>query len=316
LLAATATSAKQPINNRFLNHRPADLDIKSESTASNAEVSQHSPTNQATNSSSVIATPAATLIELHQQDQSLEATAVEAVRNQPLLPPLQSHLPPPAQPGSPTDLKMRNILNTKKRMIHRYFDELSHTYMQGHNQDTDFTLKDSSQQVVLDRVRSTMSKITAYTEFRSVASVNYNSDMHGMSSIVSSVDFDLSYEHFAMAGVTKRIKIFDFANIVERPQGVHYPLYEMSHNAKLSCVNWNRYFRQQLACSDYEGVVSLWDAEQGTLIKSYQEHEKRCWGVQFCNVDPRLLASGSDDSKVCVPIFLFSFFFFDLILGI
>ena len=29
-----------------------------------------------------------------------------------------------------------------------------------------------------------------------------------------------------------------------------------------------------------------------------QEHEKRCWGVQFCDVDPRLLASASDDSKV------------------
>lgn len=119
-----------------------------------------------------------------------------------------------------------------------------------------------------------------------------------MSSIVSSVDFDKSYEHFAMAGVTKRIKIFDFANILERPYGVHYPLYEMVHNAKLSCVSWNRYFRQQLACSDYEGVVTLWDSEAGSLIRSYQEHEKRCWGVQFCDVDPRLLASASDDSKV------------------
>ncbi len=204
-------------------------------------------------------------------------------------------------PQSPTtDLKMKTILNTKKRVIHRYFDELSQTYMQAHNRDLDFNVKSAGQpaQSVLNQVRSTMSKITNYSEFRSVASVNYNSDMYGMSSIVSSVDFDQSYEHFAMAGVTKRIKIFDFQNIIERPHGVHYPLYEMAHNAKLSCVNWNRYFRQQLACSDYEGVVSLWDAEAGSLIKSYQEHEKRCWGVQFCNVDPRLLASGSDDSKV------------------
>jgi E3 ubiquitin-protein ligase RFWD2 len=115
---------------------------------------------------------------------------------------------------------------------------------------------------------------------------------------VSSVDFDKSFEHFAMAGVTKRIKIFDFENILERPYGVHYPQYEMVHNAKLSCVSWNRYFRQQLVCSDYEGVVTLWDAEAGSLIRSYQEHEKRCWGVQFCDVDPRLLASASDDSKV------------------
>jgi len=72
----------------------------------------------------------------------------------------------------------------------------------------------------------------------------------------------------------------------------------MNHNAKLSCLNWNRYFGNQLACSDYDGVVTLWDADAGTLTRSLQEHEKRCWSVQFCDVDPRLLASASDDSKV------------------
>jgi len=28
-----------------------------------------------------------------------------------------------------------------------------------------------------------------------------------------------------------------------------------------------------------------------------QEHEKRCWSVDFNHVDPKLLASGSDDAK-------------------
>lgn len=202
-----------------------------------------------------------------------------------------------ALPQSPTN-QIQTLLNNKKRIINRYFDELSQTYVQSHNKDLkDFNLK-GTQVGVLDHIRSTVNKITNYTELRSIASVNYNSDLHSVSSIVSSVDFDKSYEHFAMAGVTKRIKIFDFLNIIDRPYGVHYPQYEMVHNAKLSCVSWNRYFRQQLACSDYDGVVTLWDAEAGSLIRSYQEHEKRCWGVQFCDVDPRLLASGSDDSKV------------------
>ena len=206
--------------------------------------------------------------------------------------------------------RIQSMLATKKRIIHRYFDELSQTYIQLHNRDIDqFELhnhqqqrvdrtKSSSQSLVLDKLRNSVSKITTYSEIRSIASVNYNNDSYSMSSIVSSVDFDKSYEHFAMAGVTKRIKIFDFANILDRPYAVHYPLSEMVHNAKLSCVSWNRYFRQQLACSDYDGVVTLWDAETSTLMRSYQEHEKRCWGVQFCDVDPRLLASASDDSKV------------------
>lgn len=151
---------------------------------------------------------------------------------------------------------------------------------------------------MLDQLRSTVSKMTEYSEIRCLASVNYNSELYAVSSIVSSVDFDKTYEHFAMAGVTKRIKIFNFPNILAKPNGVHYPLYEMTHNAKISCVSWNRYYRHQLVCSDYEGCVTLWDAESGSLVRSYQEHEKRCWGVSFCDVDPRLIASGSDDSKV------------------
>jgi E3 ubiquitin-protein ligase RFWD2 len=227
-----------------------------------------------------------------------ESTPIAAIKSSNELNTQQ--IEPSSSKSSP--VKIQSILACKKRIIHRYFDELSHKYVQSHNTDLkDFNLKDrtkGSQSIVLDQIRDTVSKITTYSEFKCIASVNYNNDLYSMSSIVSSVDFDKSYEHFAMAGVTKRIKIFDFANILDRPYGVHYPLYEMVHNAKLSCVSWNRYFRQQLACSDYEGVVTLWDAEAGNLVRSYQEHEKRCWGVQFCDVDPRLLASASDDSKV------------------
>ena len=33
------------------------------------------------------------------------------------------------------------------------------------------------------------------------------------------------------------------------------------------------------------------------LVTVFQEHEKRCWSVDFNHKDPKLLASGSDDSK-------------------
>lgn len=32
-------------------------------------------------------------------------------------------------------------------------------------------------------------------------------------------------------------------------------------------------------------------------LLSFQEHEKRCWSVDFNLMDPKLLASGSDDAK-------------------
>jgi E3 ubiquitin-protein ligase RFWD2 len=202
--------------------------------------------------------------------------------------------------SSPTTI----ISNKKRTKVHCHFDELSQSYIQSYNRDLtlkEFNIKDCTKNssIILDKIRETVNKITNCNEMKCIASVNYNtSDTYSLSNIVSAVDFDCSYEHFALAGVTKRIKIYDFGNILSKPNNIHYPQYEMTHLAKLSCISWNKYFKQQIVCSDYEGAVTLWDSEQGTLIRSYQEHDKRCWGVQFCSVDPRLIASASDDTKV------------------
>lgn len=64
-----------------------------------------------------------------------------------------------------------------------------------------------------------------------------------------------------------------------------------------SSISWSSYHKGLLASSDYEGTVTLWDAFTGTKTRSFQEHEKRCWSVDFNHVDPKLLASGSDDAK-------------------
>lgn len=64
-----------------------------------------------------------------------------------------------------------------------------------------------------------------------------------------------------------------------------------------SCVTWSAYHKGLLASSDYEGTVTLWDAFTGTKSRLFQEHEKRCWSVDFNRMDPKLLASGSDDAK-------------------
>jgi E3 ubiquitin-protein ligase RFWD2 len=53
-----------------------------------------------------------------------------------------------------------------------------------------------------------------------------------------------------------------------------------------------------MASSDYEGVVSIWDAATGQLMQSFDEHKRRTWSVDYSKVDPTLLASGSDDSTV------------------
>ena len=36
----------------------------------------------------------------------------------------------------------------------------------------------------------------------------------------------------------------------------------------------------------------------GKEIEKFSHHQKRCWSVDFNSIDPNLLASGSDDTKV------------------
>jgi len=126
-------------------------------------------------------------------------------------------------------------------------------------------------------------------------------------------------EYFATAGVTKKIKIFEYANILNEVADVHFPIREMSCRSKISCLSWNSYVKSQIASSDYEGIISLWDgncpalpcpggcffkflfglyttANVGQTVIQFEEHEKRAWSVDFSRTDPRLLVSASDDT--------------------
>eukprot|EP00245_Coleochaete_scutata_P002317 TRINITY_DN13018_c0_g2_i1.p1 TRINITY_DN13018_c0_g2~~TRINITY_DN13018_c0_g2_i1.p1 ORF type:complete len:321 (+),score=40.09 TRINITY_DN13018_c0_g2_i1:143-964(+) len=72
----------------------------------------------------------------------------------------------------------------------------------------------------------------------------------------------------------------------------------MASRSKLSCICWNSYIKSHIASSDYEGHVQLWDASTGQPVVEYEEHEKRTWSVDFSRLDPKHLASGSDDGTV------------------
>jgi E3 ubiquitin-protein ligase RFWD2 len=47
-------------------------------------------------------------------------------------------------------------------------------------------------------------------------------------------------------------------------------------------------------------VVSVWDVSTSGLLHEYEAHSKRIWSVDFCEADPSLLVSGSDDCAVKV----------------
>ncbi|XP_067941565.1 E3 ubiquitin-protein ligase COP1-like [Watersipora subatra] len=157
---------------------------------------------------------------------------------------------------------------------------------------------DPSDSSGLEQFSSALSKFVRYQEFRQLASLNYTSDMYSMYSIVSSIEFDKDADYFAIAGVTKKIKVYDYQQVVRDVVDVHYPLAEMSCASKISCLAWSPYLKNELASSDYEGTVTMWDPFTASKTHVYQEHEKRCWCVDFNKMNPRLMASGSDDSKV------------------
>lgn len=60
--------------------------------------------------------------------------------------------------------------------------------------------------------------------------------------ILSSIEFDRDRAVFATAGVSKRISLFDYANVLAHPNvQQHCPAAELVTRSKLSCLSWNKY---------------------------------------------------------------------------
>ncbi|KAJ1726097.1 hypothetical protein LPJ61_005423, partial [Coemansia biformis] len=193
----------------------------------------------------------------------------------------------------------------------------------------------------LGEFMETLTTVARYERFSQVAALRYG-DSTASAAIVASIEFDRDEELFAVAGVARKIKIYDYMNVMQqaeawsdynggkahlrqpRRQGgrqewwsregdtaedepvaplstmMQYPAAEYTNRSKISCLSFNPYIKAQLACSDYDGTVSLWDVGAGTPTMSLGEHEKRAWSLDFSHADPTRLCSGSDDGKVKV----------------
>ncbi|XP_020099158.1 protein SPA1-RELATED 3 isoform X2 [Ananas comosus] len=123
-------------------------------------------------------------------------------------------------------------------------------------------------------------------------------DLLSSSNLVCSLGFDRDKDFFATAGVNKKIKVFDCNMILNEDRDIHYPVVEMSNRSKLSCICWNNYMKSQIASSDFEGAVQVWDVTRSQVFVEMREHERRVWSVDFSLADPTKLASGSDDGSV------------------
>ncbi|RXH83159.1 hypothetical protein DVH24_003657 [Malus domestica] len=123
-------------------------------------------------------------------------------------------------------------------------------------------------------------------------------DLLNTSNLVCSLSFDRDGEFFATAGVNKKIKVFECDTITNEDRDIHYPVVEMASRSKLSSICWNSYIKSQIASSNFEGVVQVWDVTRSQLFTEMREHERRVWSIDFSSADPTMLASGSDDGSV------------------
>lgn len=204
------------------------------------------------------------------------------------------------------ELATSSTLAVRRKRMHAHFDDFVQCYFDsrakellfGQNKVQAQTESGHGTSSGLDVFRENLVKFSRYNSLRPLATLNYSSDIFNNSTIVSSIEFDKDNEFFAIAGVTKRIKVFDYGAVIRDTVDIHYPCVEMVSSSKISCVSWNSYHKGMLASSDYEGTVTVWDAATGQRTKAFQEHEKRCWSVDFNDVDTRLIASGSDDARV------------------
>ena len=96
--------------------------------------------------------------------------------------------------------------------------------------------------------------------------------MFNNASIVSSIEFDKDQELFAIAGVTKRIKIYNYNTVLKDTVDIHYPSIEMVCGSKISCVAWSAFHQSTLASSDYDHTVIVWDAATATKVSHIVQH--------------------------------------------
>ncbi|KAE8728696.1 ankyrin repeat-containing protein [Hibiscus syriacus] len=126
--------------------------------------------------------------------------------------------------------------------------------------------------------------IVHISRLRVIAELRHGDIFHS-ANIVSSIEFDRDDEMFAIAGVSRRIKVFELSSIVNEPADVHRPVNEPNAHER-SC--------------DYDGIITVWDITTRQSLMEYEEHEKRAWCIDFCRAEPSMLVSGSDDCKVKV----------------
>jgi len=192
---------------------------------------------------------------------------------------------------------------TKRRRVLTQFNELQRWYSKRRcKEQVDANNASANEEgaiapdtTTMEEFSSLISTFKRFSKLSIAVELNTDADATGSNVPISSIEFDCTRENFATAGVSKRIQLYNLESVL---QGSQDTVTEIATRSKLTCLSYNKFTRQHIAASDYEGIVSVWDVEKQQTIIEFEEHEKRIWTVDYSRVDSKLLVSGSDDYLV------------------
>ena len=164
---------------------------------------------------------------------------------------------------------VENVMEIRRKHMQRHFDDLTSCYFSNRVQKVLFPPEVKNSQEDNEgfyEFSSSLNNFTRYSGLRHLATLSYTTDMFNNASIVSSIEFDKNQELFAIAGVTKRIKIYNYNTVLKDTVDIHYPCIEMVCGSKISCVAWSAFYQSTLASSDYDCTVIVWDATTATKV--------------------------------------------------
>ena len=139
------------------------------------------------------------------------------------------------------NFKFEKNLKEKKKIINERFDEIEKSYEEN-------CLGKRKENDGLENFRDDLHKTCKHTGLECLAQFQFNPHVIQSTNIVSSIDFDRNQEYFAVGGILKKIKIYDYENIVESSTGIleHQPCFEMKTPDKISALNFSWYHKQKL----------------------------------------------------------------------
>ena len=79
-------------------------------------------------------------------------------------------------------------------------------------------------------------------------------------------------------------QVYAMEDVLDSTTSIHCPRLEMASRSKLSCVCWNSYIKHLLLAADYDGCLSLWDAQGNVCTGNFDDHGKRVWSADFSTV--------------------------------